>query len=412
MVGPHLHRVLSRKKELLTRFPETAAVWFPEGAPPAVGARMRLPELAATLAAYAERGPEAISRGPVAEAVEAVSRRHGGVLRAADLTAYEPVWRDPVRFSALGWSFAGMDLPSSGGIITGQVLGMLERTDWSDEPRFGAGRAHLLAESLRRAYADRFLLGDPATTEPTAADLLAADWLDGRAASIDRRATDSSAVGDWSRRSAAADASGGETTHISVIDGRGGAVALTTTVNDLFGCGAWVPGLGFLNDEMDDFAAAPGRPNLYGLVQGEANAVAPGKRMLSSMSPTLAWTDAGEVLVLGGRGGSRIPSSTIQVLLSLLVDGDDLQEALDRPRLHHQWLPDRLFYEDGALAPETRAVLAARGHQLEPTRGTAKIQAVRRHADGTLEAASDPRGPGAAAVAEPLIPVCCSLPPR
>lgn len=431
VVNRHLHRVLGAKREILARFPETAAIWLPDGAPPAVGSRIALPELARTLAAYAERGPEAILRGPVAARIEAVAHAHGGVLTAADLAAYEPTWRPPVRFSAFGWSFAGMDLPSSGGILTGQVLGMLERSGWAAAPRFGAERAHLLTEALRRAYADRFLLGDPATTEPAAADLLADAWLDRRAASIDpRRATASTRVGDWSQRAVVAGeaeaAASGETTQISVADGRGGFVALTTTVNDLFGCGLWVPGFGFLNDEMDDFAAAPGRPNLYGLVQGEANAVAPGKRMLSSMSPTLAWKEGawkegtwkqgtgsagGEVVALGGRGGSRIPSATIQVLLALIVDGDPLQTALGRPRLHHQWLPDELRSEPDALAPETRAALSALGHTLEPARGSAKIQAVRRRTDGTLEAASDPRGPGAAAVVDPLTPICCFLPP-
>ena len=172
-------------------------------------------------------------------------------------------------------------------------------------------------------------------------------------------------------------------------------------MNGLFGCGLFVPEAGFfLNNEMDDFATAPGRPNMFGLVQGEANAVAPGKRMLSSMAPTIAWKGSAAI-ALGGRGGSRIPTNTIQVLLNLLVDGDPLQTALDRPRLHHQWLPDRLEAEPDALAPETRAELERRGHKIFANDATAKVHAVRRRADGRVEAASDPRGTGVGGVVNP-----------
>jgi len=436
VVGPHLHRVLAGGRERLARFPETAAVWLPnDGAPPAEGARLALPALAATLAAYAERGPEAITAGPPAAAVEAASKRHGGVLTAADLAAYRPEWREPVLVSAFGWRVAGMGLPSSGGIVIGQTLGLLERRGWAEHPRGGAARAHLLAEAWRRAYADRFLLGDPATTAATAGELLDPAWLDLRAASIDpARATPSGAVGDRAGARAAAaagNAEGSETTHLSAADAAGGVVALTTTLNDLFGGALWVDEIGFLNDEMDDFATAPGRPNLYGLVQGEANAVAPGRRMLSSMSPTIAWREGrgGEVwrqgfesgagtgpggavvetVALGGRGGSRIPTHVVQVLLHLIADGDPLQAALDRPRLHHQWLPDRLEGEPDALAPETRAALERLGHEVAISEAAAKVHAVRRLPDSTFEAAADPRGPGAAAVLAPAPSACCGL---
>jgi gamma-glutamyltranspeptidase/glutathione hydrolase len=192
-----------------------------------------------------------------------------------------------------------------------------------------------------------------------------------------------------------------ETTHLSVVDAQGNLVALTTTLNDLFGSGLWVTGAGFfLNDEMDDFAAAPGQPNLFKLIQGEANAVRPGKRMLSSMAPTIAWKGK-EVVALGGRGGSRIPTNTLQVLLNLLVDGEDLQAALTRPRLHHQWLPDQLDAEPDALTPETVADLEHRGHTVKITTDSAKVHIVRLLADGRMEAASDPRGPGVGGVVTP-----------
>jgi gamma-glutamyltranspeptidase/glutathione hydrolase len=186
-----------------------------------------------------------------------------------------------------------------------------------------------------------------------------------------------------------------------VVDRDGNLVALTTTLNNIFGCGLWVPGAGFfLNDVMDDFSTAPGRPNLFGLIQGEANAVAPGKRMLSSMTPVIAWKGK-EAYALGGRGGSRIPTNLVEVLLNLLVDGDPLQTALDRPRLHHQWLPDRLEAEPDTLAPETRAELERRGHTVLIESYTAKLHAVHLLPDGRVEAASDPRGSGIGGVVAP-----------
>ncbi|HEY4595336.1 MAG TPA: gamma-glutamyltransferase [Thermoanaerobaculia bacterium] len=402
-VSRYLHDLLDKKetRKLLGRFPESLRVWLPDGSPPAIGSVLRLPDLAATLGRYAEQGPQGITTGPVAAAVEKASQEHGGVLTAADLAAYKPEWRQPLTFDAFGWKLASMPLPSSGGVILGQTLGMLERLGWAGLPRFGADRDHLLAEAFRRAFADRFLLGDPATTRATEAQLLAPDWIARRAAQIDpRHATPSTQLKPWPDAGTAA-AGGSETTHFSVVDRDGNLVALTTTLNELFGCGLWVPGAGFfLNDEMDDFAAAPGQPNLFGLVQGEANAVAPGKRMLSSMAPVIVWK-GDEAYALGGRGGSRIPTNVIQVVLDLLVDGDPLQAALDRPRLHHQWLPDRLEAEPDALSPETRAELERRGQTILVSRDTAKIHAVHRLPDGRVEAASDPRGSGIGGVVTP-----------
>ncbi len=402
VVTHRLARDLAAHADLLSRFPETAAVWLPGGHPPAAGQRMVLPDLAATLAAYAAQGPSALTEGGAGAAVEAISQRYGGVLRAADLAAYRPVWRDPVRFDAWGWHVASMGLPSSGGILIAQTAGLLERLDWGARARFGADRDHLLVESWRRAYADRILLGDPGTTRAGAAQLLAPAWLDRRAREISpRRATPSDRIRPWP---AGAGHESDDTTHLSVVDGEGNAVSLTTTLNGLFGCGVLVPGLGYLlNNEMDDFAAAPGQPNQFGLVQGEANAVGPGKRMLSSMSPTIAWRD-GEVLALGSPGGSRIPTATLQALLNVVVDGDPLQAAIDRPRIHHQWLPDRIEHEADAIAPETAAELVRRGHHLALRAQIGEVDAARFFPDGTVEAAADPRGPGAAGVVRESTP--------
>jgi len=395
-----LHRSLSSERENLARFPETARVWLPEGRPPAVGSRMRLPALAAALEAYAESGPRALTSGPIARAIERVSKTHGGLLKVSDLESYRAVWRRPLTFDAFGWSMASMDLPSSGGIILAQMVELLDSLDWRQMPRFGADRAHLLAEVWRRSFADRFLMGDPATSQADSQSLLEPEWLAYRRSTIQMdRASLSADIARWPE---SLPPESSDTTHVAVADAAGNLVALTTTLNDTFGCRLLVPEAGFfLNNEMDDFAVAPGRPNLYGLVQGEANAVRAGSRMLSSMTPTLVWRGS-EAVVLGGRGGSRIPTAVAQVLLHLLVDGDPLQTAVDRPRLHHQWLPDILRAEADALSPETVQELSNRGHTVEIWTRDAKVNAVRVLEDGSFEAAADPRGPGFAGVVEPI----------
>jgi len=393
-VTARLAREIDESRGVLALFPSTAAVWLPGGRSPEAGARVHLPRLAALLAEYAERGPTAFTTGPTAVAIEAASRRYGGVLTASDLAAYRPVWREPLRFEAFGWRIAGMPLPSSGGVILAETCGMLERLGWTASAPGSADRLHLLAEAWRRAFADRTLLGDPASTRAVEADLLAPSWLDRRAREIDRaHATPSSNVLPWP---ATPTAEHDETTHLSVVDGEGNAVALTTTLNESFGCGLLVPELEvLLNNEMDDFATAPGRPNLYGLIQGEANAVAPGKRMLSSIAPTIAWR-GGEVLALGAPGGPRIPTATLQVLLAVVVDGLDLEAAVACPRVHHQWLPDQLVAEPGALAADVRAELMRRGHVLGERLVIGEVEVARRSARGRLEAAADRRGPGSA----------------
>ena len=401
VVTRRLERALTAFADLLRRFPETEAVWLPHGRPPAAGEVMRLPELAATLERYSRRGPAAITEGPVAASIELAVRRHGGIMVAADLAAYRPVWRMPVRFEAYGWQVASMPLPSSGGIILGETLGMLQRLKWETKPRFGADRFHLLAEVWRRAYADRVLLGDPRTSSASAPQLLDGAWLDLRAREIrSGKASKSEKILPWSRDLVP---ESNETTHLSVMDAEGNAVAMTTTLNGGFGCGLAVRGAGFfLNDEMDDFATAPGVPNLYGLIQGEANSVGPGKRMLSSMTPTIAWR-GNHVIVLGSPGGSRIPNATAQVLLNLIVDGDELQAAVDRPRIHHQWMPDVLYVEPYAVSPDTAKVLERRGHRIEVKNRIGEVSAVRGVAGGLVAASQDPRGPGGGGVVRPAV---------
>lgn len=397
-VSARTAKSLAEGRDQLARFAPTAAVWLPGGRPLGAGERLRLPGVARTLAAYATAGPTAITRGPVAAAIETASRQHGGVLTAADLAAYQPVWREPLRFERFGWQLAAMPLPSSGGVIVGQVLAMLERRGWRELPPGGSERAHLLVEAFRRAFADRFLLGDPATSLVPLETLLDAAWLDRRAASIDltrafrsEEVTPYSVARDADGKPAAGSREPSETTHVSVVDRNGNLAALTTTVNDLFGCRLWVDEIGFLNDQMDDFTTAPGRPNDYGLIQGDANRIAPGKKMLSSMSPTLAWR-GDEAIAVGGRGGSRIPTGVVQVLLALW-DGETPRSAVARPRLHQQWLPDRVEVEPGGLAASDTAELTRLGHILVVPTALPKVNVAMRHADGTTSGAGDPRGP-------------------
>ena len=400
-VTRRLVKSLEGKRERLERFPESAAVWIPNGQVPEAGSKKRLPNLARTLERYSTEGPQGIYSGPIAEAIVNASDQHGGILTADDLAAYRAVWRTPLEFEAFGWSFIGMDLPSSGGYLVGSALQILETIDWSTGTRFGAERAHLLAEAWRRIFADRAHLGDPASSKAKSGELLAPDRLREVAAGIDSEAaTASTRVRGWPE---ALPREPADTVHISTIDRDGNVVALTTTLNGLFGCGLWVPEAGFfLNNEMDDFATVPGKPNHFGLVQGPANEVAAGRRMLSSMSPTIG-RRSNEAVALGGRGGSRIPTAVTQVLLNLLVDGDGLQAAIDRPRIHHQWLPDEILAESDALSPETASALERLGHVLSINSDrNAKVNAVRLLANGHFEAAGDPRGPSAGGVVEPV----------
>jgi gamma-glutamyltranspeptidase / glutathione hydrolase len=391
-ISPRTAQTLAESRDRLAQFPESAAVWLPGGVPLGAGTRLALPDLAATLAEYAARGPQALASGRVAAAIEAASRRHGGVLTGADLAAFRALWRPPLRFERFGWQFAAMPLPSSGGVLLAESLALLEGSGWRDTPRGSADRAHLMIEALRRSFADRFLLGDPASTLSTPEQLLAPRWLAARLAGIDRRrATPSSEIAPGPPP-----IEGHETTNLVAIDAAGNVVVLTTTLNETYGCALWVPGAGyFLNDEMDDFAVAPGRANIFGLVQGEASAIAAGRRPLSSMAPTLLWRD-GDVVGVGGRGGPRIPTAVLQVLANLW-DGDAPAAAVARPRIHHQWLPDRVEVEDGALSAAVREELRVRGHELVAATRTPKVNLARRRAHGTIELGADPRAAESAA---------------
>jgi gamma-glutamyltranspeptidase / glutathione hydrolase len=384
---------IAAMREALLRAGTGTAVFLDRGRAPAVGFELRQPALAETLERLARYGRAGFYSGAVArELVETVNRA-GGHWRLADLEGYRLVEREPVRFAYRGATITSAALPSAGGIALAQALGILEHFQIS---RVGEPQTdHLVIEALRRVFQDRArYLGDPDFVAVPVGRLVSPDYLAARAQSIDpARATPSKALGE----SVPAHAESASTSHFSIIDAEGNRVAATLTINLLFGSGIVAAGV-LLNNEMDDFTLLPGVPNAFGLIGGTANAIAPGKRPLSSMTPTFV-EDARGVLVVGSPGGSRIVS---QVLLAVLehvhMPEVDLERMVSMARYHHQYLPDHVEIEPEGHSAGWQAALAARGHALRPgTRAWGNMQAVfQRRWDGSARAASDPRGAGVA----------------
>ncbi|HVE80115.1 MAG TPA: gamma-glutamyltransferase [Gemmatimonadaceae bacterium] len=388
VVDSILFRSIESSRELIARF-GGAAVFLPDSAPLAAGTRLRQPELARTLRAIAEQGPDAFYGGAIADLIVAEMERGAGIITKADLAAYRPVWREPIRSTYRGRTLLTVPPPSSGGVTITETLNILEQ-DTALAPFASARYVHLLASAYQRAFIDRNAkLGDPAFVQVPLEELTSKAYAARLRATIgDMRATPTPAV-------AAAMADGPSTTHYSVVDAAGNAVATTTTLNNSWGSGVFVGGGGFfLNDEMDDFAARPGHPNMFGLVQGEANAIQPGKRMLSAMAPTIVLDSAGAVqLVVGAAGGPTIITSVSQVILNVIDHRMSLADAMRAPRLHHQALPDAVRYEEGGLAPAVEDSLRAMGYTLQPVRAIANVNAVRR-VPGGWEGAVEPRRGG------------------
>lgn len=343
--------------------PNVAAIFLrPDGTPLQPGDRLVQSGLATTLAAIAADGPDAFYRGPIAQAVAAASAANGGILTEADFAAYRAQDVAPLRCSYRGYAFVSAPPPSSGGTTMCEILNIIEGDDLRGLGFRSAASVHLLAEAMRHAYLDRnTYLGDPDFVANPLERLLDKTYAAAiRAKILPDRATKSADL-----RPGVTPHEKTETTHYSVIDGKMNAVAVTYTINGGFGAGVIAGETGFfLNNEMDDFTIAVGTPNMYGLVQGAANAIAPGKRPLSSMAPTIISRDGKPVVVLGSPGGARIISITLATVLNLLDYGMELQEAVDAPRLHHQWLPDQIFVETRGLSPDTRAKLEAMGHRI------------------------------------------------
>jgi gamma-glutamyltranspeptidase/glutathione hydrolase len=367
------------------------SVFFPNGAAPPVGTRFRQPQLARTIKLIADSGATVFYRGSIADSIAAQMQREGGLITKADLERYKPVWREPIRSSYRGYSLISMPPSSSGGITITEMLNILEA--YGPPAPFGsAERIHAVASASQRAFVDRnSKLGDPAFVSVPVSTLTSKSYARSIARSISRSRADPTA------QVASQMAEGSETTHYSVVDQFGNAVATSTTLNDLYGSGVYVTGAGFfLNDEMDDFTTQAGTPNMYGLIQGEANSIAPGKRMLSAMSPTIVLDPKGNLLLItGARGGSRIISAASQIILDVIDHRMSLADAMSAPRLHHQALPDSIRLETGGFEAAVIARLTAMGHRVYELTGIASAASVMR-VKGGYEGMDDPRSHGGA----------------
>ncbi len=393
-------RMASWRRDVLLASPAAADQFLADGDVPEAGALIRQPALAATLQRLAQQGRDGFYSGELARLMVDGVRAAGGIWTLEDLAGYRVVERAPITGDYRGWRIVSAAPPSSGGIALVQMLNMLGQFEPSALQ--GAEGIHLVAETMRRAYRDRALyLGDPDHVEVPVTRLTHPFYAAGLGRDIDSaRATPSLPLS----ASSSGEPEGTDTTHFSILDADGNRVAATLSINYPFGSGFVPPGTGvLLNDEMDDFSARPGVPNAYGLVGGEANAIAPGKRMLSSMSPTFLESDQG-VAVLGTPGGSRIITMVLHGILAA-VDGGGPADWVAVPRWHHQFLPDEILFEPGALSAEEQAALAAKGHQLAPAEdryGNMQIVYWDRAAN-QVSAASDPRGAGAAEVLAPSL---------
>lgn len=390
---------LNHQATRLAQDPGAGAIFTRESGPWSPGDTLRQPDLAATLGRIAKDGRSGFYGGLTAKRLADAMVRGKGLITESDLANYRPIWRRPVTGAYRGYRVVSMPPPSSGGIA---VIGLLTMTEAHRPATLGAGSSawvHLQAEMGRRIFSDRAVhLGDPDYWDVPVQGLLDRDYLHRRMSDFDsQRAGDSSHLSAGAPPSIPAESD--ETTHLSVVDKAGWAVSITTTLNASFGAAVVAPGTGFLlNDEMDDFSAKAGVPNQFGLVGAEANAIAPSKRPLSSMSPTILTRDGRVVLVVGSPGGSRIITTVFQTIVNVVDFGMNAQEAVSWPRVHHQWLPDQIRIEPLALGPDALNALVARGHRLDIREHPwSMAAAIRVRDDGTLEAGADPRGPATAA---------------
>ncbi|WJV52482.1 gamma-glutamyltransferase [Prodigiosinella aquatilis] len=369
---------LARKGFILTRYdtdildttvkrfkqdPEAARIFLrPDGSPLQPGDRLVQTDLANTLQAIADQGPDAFYKGKVPQIIADAAKKGGGILTSADFANYKVTETAPISCTYRGYKFVSSPPPSSGGTTMCEILNIVEGYDLKSMGFNSAQSVHILTEAMRHAYMDRnTYLGDPAFVKNPLDRLLSKTY----AAEIREKIKPQDATPSTQVKPGAAPHEKLETTQYSIVDNQGNAVSTTYTINGRFGAGVIAPGTGFfLNDEMDDFTAKVGAQNLYGLVQGERNAIAPGKRPLSSMSPSLVTKDGKIFLVLGSPGGSRIITITLETALNIIDYGMAPQEAVDAPRIHHQWLPDKVYYEQRGLSADTLNLLKERGYDM------------------------------------------------
>jgi gamma-glutamyltranspeptidase/glutathione hydrolase len=374
---------------LLSQFPDSKRTFLSAQ----YGDKLLQPELAATLKRIRDRGAGDFYEGETAKKLAAAMEANGGLITLEDLTQYQAVERTPLRGHYREYEVITAPPPSSGGIGILQMLGMLDGSGYEKSGAGSAASIHYVAEAMRRFYADRSeYFGDPDFFKVPMTKLLDPRYITSRRKSIDpKHATPSEQI----RPGDLAPYESTETTHYNIVDREGNAVAVTYTLNGGYGSGVTVPGLGFLlNNEMDDFAAKPGEENLFHLIQGEANAIQPGKRPLSSMTPTILTRDGKLYMALGAPGGSRIINGVLEVILNVVDFHMNVQDAVDWPRFHHQWMPDQLYLEKG-ISPDTVEILRAMGHKIAPYETTnpvvARVEAILNDS-GWLQGAADGRG--------------------
>ena len=359
------------------------------------GEVLKQSELAAALDRIASQGAKGFYGGETAKKLAAEMTAHGGLITESDLRSYKVVERAPLTGTYHGYNVITSPPPSAGGVGLLQMMGMLADTGYESDGPDSTKAVHFEAEAMRRFYADRGeYLGDPNFYNVPVKQLLASPYLAWRRSTIDAtRATPSEMIGPGLPKHEQAQITwyeSEETTHYNVVDAKGNAVAVTYTLNNTYGNGITVPGLGFLlNDEMDDFAAKPGAPNMFGLVGADANAIEPGKRPLSSMTPTIITKGGKLQMVVGAPGGSRITTGVAEVIFDVLDFHMNAQDAVDLPRFHMQWKPDVLYLQNGFSAP-TEEALKAMGYDVKPTDGVARVEAIVVH-NGVLEGGTESR---------------------
>lgn len=352
-------RQFASRHERFQLIPSTRKVFYkPDGSLYEAGELFVQPDLAASLQRINDLGHDGFYAGETADLIVAEMQRGGGLISREDLASYQSVWREPIRGNYRGYSIYSMPPPSSGGVLIAQLLNMLEPYDLRDMGLHTVESMHLMIEAQRRAYADRAMhLGDPDFYDVPVASLIDKDYALSRMSDVGETATDSEVVGEGLVM-----AESPETTHFSVIDPDGMAIAFTTTINGGYGSGIVVDGAGFLlNNEMDDFSAKPGVPNMFGLLGDEANAIEPRKRMLSSMSPTIVSKGDDFLLITGSPGGSTIITTALQVVINVIDHQMSIEDAVDAPRFHHQWKPNTVRFEAG-IPSHAVGGLEERGH--------------------------------------------------
>ena len=390
---------LEDHKRKLGSYEDSRRIFLNDGNARVEGELLRQPDLAATLVRLQRRGAREFYTGITARRIADDMREHNGLITLEDLRRYAPKERVPLRSTYRGHEIISMPPPSSGGAVLMEMLNILEGYDLSSMNPASSEKYHLVVEAMRRAYADRAeYMGDPDFVTVPAAGMINKGYATRRRSTINpQRASTSEEVrgGHPDQESGS-----GETTHFSVVDADGNVVANTYTLNDLYGSGVTIKGTGvLLNDEMDDFTSKPGTPNLWGVIQSERNAIAPGKRPLSSMTPTIVLGEDGAIwFAVGARGGARIINAVLQIIINIIDHGMNLQQAIDAPRVHHQWFPDLLRYEPFGLSGDTMRALAARGHKLEEAtnpRNVASAEGIMiEPRTGMRLGASDPRNDG------------------